>query len=772
VRISSRQWVASSATILLVALLAEFGCHRSAQSYLDLGNRLFAEGKYEEAGINYRKCISSSPQNAEAHYRLALDDLKLDNQGEAYPEFRRAAQLAPDRDDIAMAFADFALMNYSSDPRKPKLLYDQIVSTATQLLQKNKDSFDGLRFSADVLVLDGKFEDSLPLFRRAEAIRPLDVKATLPMVQVLFRLNQGPEAEKLAQKSIQAHPADARALYEVLFNYYVRSNRSADAESLLRARIAATPKDADARLQLASFYHRSQRDAEMSQVVKAVLEDSQNFPNGHLLAGDFYGSIGRLDDAMREYTSGLHSNSKDKTPYQKRMVKILIAQGKSGQAIDQLSVDLKENPGDLDSQTAHAILLRESNDPTKLDQAASEMNAILQKVPNNALVRYNLGLAYLAKGDTKSAQSQFSQSAQLAPAYIPPRLALAELAQRSRNYAETIRFANEILALDPANVDGKVWFAAGLIGNKNYQQAEGVLAPILRDQPNSVNANLHMAVLETEQKKYREAEARYLRLYKPGQKDLRPLEGLIELYTVQKQPDKALNLLDEALKLMPESRAVHLLLAGTALRAGKLDLAMQQYQWVLAKDPKSVEALASLGNIYRLKGDVDSALNSYQKARQLAPNDPNIMAQVAFFETASGQDSAAIANLRKQLAINPDDTTAMNNLAYDLAETGTDLDQALAFAEKAQRKAPNNPGIADTLSWVYVKKGLNDSAIQILNGLVKKYPNQPELRYHLGVALLQKGKISEAKNEFNMALSHKASKEMAEKIKQIISKMG
>jgi tetratricopeptide (TPR) repeat protein len=772
VRICSRYRIASSATILLVTLLAEFGCHRSAQSYLNLGNRLFAEGRYDEASINYRKFISSYPQDAEAHYRLALDELKLDHNSDAYDEFTRATKLAPAREDIAVAFADWAVVAYSQSPGKPKVLYDQISSTANRLLQKDKRSFDGLRLSADVLVLDGKLEDALPLFQRAEAIRPLDLKVTLPLVQVLFRLNRGPEGEKLAQESIRAHEAEAEPLDDVLLGYYLQANRAADAEGLLRARIAVLPKDSKARLQLASFYHRTQRDPQMGQVIEAMLSDPKDFPMGHELAGDFYRTIGELDNAVREYSAGLNSNPKDKIVYQKRIVKILIAQGKNGQAVEQLNVDLKENPGDLDSLAAHAILLRESNDPKKLDPAISEMNDLLQKVPNNAVVRYNLGLAYLAKGDAKSAQSQFSESSRRAPAYLAPRLALAELAQKSRNYADTIRFANEILAIDPDNADGRLWHAAGLLGRKDYQQAGTELAAILRQQPDSLLANLHMAALEKAEKKYRDAEVRYLRLYKPGQKDLRPLEGLIQLYMEQRQPDKAMKLADEELKLSPDSQAVHLLMAGTALGAGKLELAVQQYQWVVSKDPNSVGALASLGNTYRLKGDFNNALVSYQKARELAPNDARILFQIASLDTASGQHAAAVANLRKQLAIDPENIIALNNLAYELAELGTDLDQALALAEKAQRKAPNNPGIADTLSWVYVKKGLNDSAIQILTGLVRKYPNQPELRYHLGVALLQKGKIPEAKNEFNMALSHKAPKVMADKIKQIMSKMG
>ena len=758
--------------VVLLALLAEFGCLRGTQFYLERGNRLFAEGKYEEASINYRKCISSKPEIVEAHYRLALDELKLDHQAEAFDEFTRAMKLAPARDDIRLALADWAVAAYSADPRKPKVLYDQVSSTANYLLEKNKNSFDGLRFSADVLILDAKLEEALLVLRKAEAIKPLDTKVTLPMVQLLFRLNQGVEGEKLAQRSIQAHRAEAAPLYDVLFNYYVQANRMADSESLLRAKIAAMPKDAGPRLQLASFYHRLQRDPEMTQIINTILGNSKDFPQGQASVGDFYASIGKLDEAVHEYTDGLRSNSKDNSLYRKRIVRALMAQGKRDQAFEQLNAILKESPDDNDSRAARAILLRESNDPKNLELAISEMKAILETDPGNVVIHYNLGLASLGKGDKNSARSQLSESARLNPAYLPPRLALAELAQRTRNYPDTIRFADEILAIDPRNSDGRLWHAAGLVGSKFYQQADNELAALLREQPDSLSVNLHMAVLEVAEKKYGEAEARYLRLYKPGQQDLRPLEGLIQVYMQQRQPEKALKRLNEELKLAAESRALHLLMASTAVGAGNLDLAAQQYEWLRSNDPKSAETHASLGNIYQLKGDLNSALSSYQKARELAPNDPRIIATIAFLETAAGQHTEATASLRKQLVINPDNTEAMNNLAYELAESGTDLDQASILAERARTKAPKSPGIADTLAWVYVKKGLNDSAIQIFNGLVRKYPDEAAFRYHLGVALLQKGQPAEAKSEFLLSLSKNPPKEMAEKIKQILSKLG
>ncbi len=79
-----------------------------------------SEGKYQEAALNYRNSIKKDVNFAEAHYRLAVAELKQGNGPEAYSEFQRAVNLAPNREDIRVELADLALRFYSADPRKHK----------------------------------------------------------------------------------------------------------------------------------------------------------------------------------------------------------------------------------------------------------------------------------------------------------------------------------------------------------------------------------------------------------------------------------------------------------------------------------------------------------------------------------------------------------------------------------------------------------------------------------------------------------------------------
>jgi lipopolysaccharide biosynthesis regulator YciM len=59
--------------------------------------------------------------------------------------------------------------------------------------------------------------------------------------------------------------------------------------------------------------------------------------------------------------------------------------------------------------------------------------------------------------------------------------------------------------------------------------------------------------------------------------DLRPLQGLVQIYVLQEQMDGALEVLRNELKRNPNSSQVKLLLGDTAATAGQYDLAIEQY---------------------------------------------------------------------------------------------------------------------------------------------------------------------------------------------------
>jgi len=107
---------------------------------------------------------------------------------------------------------------------------------------------------------------------------------------------------------------------------------------------------------------------------------------------------------------------------------------------------------------------------------------------------------------------------------------------------------------------------------------------------------------------------------------------------------------------------------------------------------------------------------------------------------------------RMCLELKPDFAPAANNLAWIMIETGDNVDKALSLARTAKRLHPDDPGISDTLGWVYVHKNAFASAVAQFEDALNKMPGNPTVRYHLAVARHKQGNRQEALENLQIAL--------------------
>ncbi len=98
--------------------------------------------------------------------------------------------------------------------------------------------------------------------------------------------DQFPDAEKLANEMI-AKQKDYAPIYDVLFLQYMRLKRPEDAERILKLKCDNNPERANYLMQLAAHYYLLNRRPDMDAVIHRVM-DEKRYPEGHLLAGDFY----------------------------------------------------------------------------------------------------------------------------------------------------------------------------------------------------------------------------------------------------------------------------------------------------------------------------------------------------------------------------------------------------------------------------------------------------------------------------------------------------
>jgi tetratricopeptide (TPR) repeat protein len=775
--------------VVVLAALTIVACSRdpnvAKKRYLENGNKYFAKGKYKEASIMYRNALQKDQRYGLAYYHLALTDLKLGRVQNALGELRRAVELIPKEQPEHLESEVRLAEVYIAFAHDEQFL-TEVDGIIKDLLARDANSYDGHRLAADLDFARAQasfhaghpdqtqklLADSVAEYRKASSVKPPTPSLSVQLARALAADRQYAEAEQLYKQLIEKDKTLTLA-YTQLYSLYVIQNRIADAEQILKAGAANNPKQVNFLVMLASLYSSLKRHDDMVQVLNRIKSHAKDFDRAYLLVGDFYFRNGDSDEALAQYKEGMAADPKQKATYQKRMIEVLMHQGKRAEAADVNTAILKDNPKDSDARGLQGTLLL---DRGEVQKAIAELQAVVTAAPDNFVARYNLGRAHLARGEWEQARQQFNESIRERPDYIPARLSLAKLQGMLREYGAALESVNAVLRLDKKNGQAQMIEASALVGLKKYAEARQLITGMQQANPNSAEVTFSLGMIDLHEAKYPEAEEAFRKACQQNPKDSRGLIGLVEALTRQNKFDQAIQILQEELAKNPKRNDIRMALGNVEVRAGNLDLGIDQFQKVLDTLDKNAKVRGQvylrIGETYRRKGDFNGAVAALSKAREALPENSLVINTLAQALNAAGRKPEAVQTWEQAIKLDPNNAVALNNLAFLLAESGGDLDQALTYAQRAEQMMPAMNEVSDTLGWIYLKKNLSDNAMDIFQKLVSTAPGNSTYRYHLGMALSQKGDRPRAIRELQQALHSNPSKEEEDKTRDLIGKLG
>lgn len=199
--------------------------------------------------------------------------------------------------------------------------------------------------------------------------------------------------------------------------------------------------------------------------------------------------------------------------------------------------------------------------------------------------------------------------------------------------------------------------AAGHYSARRFREASQILEKILSLQPNNPDA-LH-------------------------------LTGLLAQDTGKlAQAEELIALAVKAARVPSPNMLVNL---GNAQREqGKLDECMAAYDKALAIDPTYVDAYINRGTAWRYKEDYKAAVADFEKAVELRPDLPAPYLRAAHGLTEIGLYREALSYCDKALERLPTPPSSIYSLMADLYERLTELDEAVACADRALAIDPND----------------------------------------------------------------------------------
>ena len=737
------------------------GCRKDPavqkRKFLEQGNASFAQAKYPEALIFYGRALQLDAKFAEAHYRMALTQMKLGSWLAAYRELSRAAELEPQNSAVQQELAQLELAG-----GKPQQAKDRALVILRQE-PKNADA-EMLLSNADAAL--GHMKEALEEAKEATAMAPERSLVFLNLGQIQARMNDVRAAEESFKKAQSLDPHSA-APHMVLAKFYEQNQRSADSEREFKAAIEAAPKDVSARAALAALYFSQGQVSEAEQVLIAAKQQLASDPTAYRLLGDSYIGRGQYGKALSEFAL-LTAAHPDDLAARKTYIQLLILNNRIDEADSQNQEVLKKSPQDPEALVLKGEIELHQN---HTEQAINTLEQALKGAPDNAFGHYQLGVAFQQQDNSQQAESEWRQAVRLHPSLAEAWIALGASATKRADWRALEEISDQLRKVSPHSIDAYLFHARARFNLGDTAGAEADLNHVIELAPERPTGYIELGFLRTSQKRFSEAQALFHKAlaWDPGSADA--MKGLATVYLAENKPADALHFLEEQIDHNRNSSPLFLYQGQVLLETKQYEPAEAALAHAVELDQKNLAAWLLLAQTHASLKKFDQAIADYQRAIALSPHNASLFVALGVVYEKKRDWQQASENYRKALALKPDEPLAANNLAYLLLEHSGDVNVALSLAQTGRKGLPNLPNSADTLGWAYYRTGAYSAAAPLLETAVKAAPDNQSYRYHLGVTYEKLKNSARAKAELEKAISLDPKSPVADEARQAISEL-
>jgi len=246
------------------------------------------------------------------------------------------------------------------------------------------------------------------------------------------------------------------------------------------------------------------------------------------------------------------------------------------------------------------------------------------------------------------------------------------------------------------------------------------------------------------------------------------LDQLFDLLVKNGKAGEVEKRIDSLIAKRPDSPHLHALRGRIALIQGQPERAEQEFARSLELEPKEATALSGQALLLQAKGDLPAAIERMNQAALADPSSGAYDYMSASMTLTLGDRSGAMEKFESILRLHPEQVGAANDLAFLLAEDSADLPRAQKYAERAVRLQPS-PETLDTLGFVKLRQGAAEEAVGLFERALARKPDYSTARYHMALALVEKGEPEAARKALQEALSQSFPEE--QEARNVLAKM-
>jgi tetratricopeptide (TPR) repeat protein len=262
------------------------------------------------------------------------------------------------------------------------------------------------------LVGRNKYDEAISAFRKAYSATPTATQPLDSLVQALLKVNKKDQAIAFLKAELEKTPNNANALV-LLGSIQLASSAPDQALKSFMAAVKAQPKDIVGYQACADFYLNQRNYDEAAKVVRVGIQQQPELIALHMILAGILERKGDFESAISEYEIML-----DKQPGNLIVVNNLAS----------LLADHRADKASLEKAQSLAAALRKSQIPQFKDTlgwvsyhkgdyrtAISLAEEAAAALPDQAAVRYHLGMGYISVGQLGKASEQLKKALELTP---------------------------------------------------------------------------------------------------------------------------------------------------------------------------------------------------------------------------------------------------------------------------------------------------------------------------------------------------------------------
>jgi tetratricopeptide (TPR) repeat protein len=747
--------------LLIFIMTAVTGCSKSPEEkrkdFLASAQKFQSEGKHAEAAIQYQNALKIAPDDVNASINLGELRLKLNQPQEAFTAFSRASQADPKNVKSREYLASMLLLAKK---------YDMAEKHAAAILEQDPNNILAKEVKAQTLFISGKRDQAIAIMEDLLKGPKPSEDMFINTAQMYMVTGRTEDALALAMKGASLFPKSPR-IRLLVSDMYAYKKDTANAKKWVEEAYKASGNDVSTGVALAMFYSRHN----MEDLYRAQLDDlKKRFPENpepYLLESSILHQKKDLEGSLKTAQKALEL--KDSTQTRTVIAQLLIEKKDIAQAKKMLTETVEK-----DQQATHPriLLARVYLEEKNNDKALELLEMPLKVASRNPDVASTAAQAYLMKGDLKKAREVAEPALEENKQNIMLHRIMAKIHFTQNEYKKAIAETDLLVKNSIKSPDILYIGAISSLKTGNIQAADAYIQSLKAVVPNdwiTYHSNILLLMAKKDLNGAYRTVDKAVELF-PDNED-----GLI-LYTYiapKVAGWQAAIAKISGICSKKDTAACHMTLSFLYEGAGNNSNALQEIKKAIALEPDKTMLYHALAQYYARHNMMKDALDEYQKILNKKPDDLAAATMLALLYQGSGDNGAAKKVYRYILEKNPKDARAANNLAWLLAEENNkkDLDEALMLAQKAKDAFPEDPRIADTLGYVYLRKGLADNALGQFQMAVEKLPNEPTILYHQALAFVDLKRPKDAAQALTKSLASSQNFKEKQEAQALLSKI-